>query len=140
MTMAETTVDAICRTPLDVIHALDRAFMGGDVERIVSLYEAQALVLPQPGVQARGLEAIRRLYEDFAAQGARVQQQVERVLEADGVALYLSRWKFLARDGSTWTAVSTVVLRRQPDGGWKVLIDNARGPALLDEGAVVSEA
>jgi hypothetical protein len=30
------------------------------------------------------------------------------------------------------TFIATTVLRRQPDGSWKALIDNARGPQILD--------
>ena len=119
-------------TPQATVHELDRAFMAKDVEGIVSLYEDQAYVTPRPGTEARGTDAIRAMYAEFVKQDAHVQQHTERVLETDGVALYLSRWTLTLPDGTSHEAVATVVLRQQPDGGWKVLIDNAQGPALLD--------
>ena len=102
------------------------------MEGIVALYDAQALVVPRPGTEARGTDAIRAMYADFVKQGAKVEQHVERVLEADGVALYLSRWTLTLPDGSSHDAVATVVLRQGTDGGWTVLIDSAQGPALLE--------
>lgn len=106
--------------------------MAGDVDSIVALYEQQALVVPRPGAEACGTDAIRAMYTEFVKQGAKVEQHVERVLEADGVALYLSRWTLTLPDGSSQEAVATVVLRQHAGEGWKILIDSAQGPALLE--------
>jgi ketosteroid isomerase-like protein len=60
------------------------------------------------------------------------RQSKIRVLEADGIALFISEWG-LSQPGQTKkTFIATTVLRQQSEGGWKVLIDNAQGPAILE--------
>ncbi len=132
--MSESREEIANSTPQETVHALDRALMAGDVDGIVALYDEQAFVVPQPGAEARGTDAIRALYAEFVKLGAKIEQHVERVLEADGIALYLSRWTSTLPNGQSQEAVATVVLRQQAGGGWKVVIDSAQGPALLDAG------
>ena len=119
-------------TPEQVVAILDEAFMRGDLDTIAGFYDDAAVVVPTPGVEARGVEQIRAFYQRMLQPGITVRQDVTRVLEADGVALFLSRWTAESKSEPTQQFTSTVVLRRHPDTGWKVLIDNARGPALLD--------
>jgi len=54
-----------------------------------------------------------------------------QVIEADGVALFVSRWIFQAKGAAERTFTATTVFRKQPDGGWKALIDNPFGPLIL---------
>jgi ketosteroid isomerase-like protein len=67
--------------------------------------------------------------------GSSAKQLQTQVIEADGVALFLSRWTLYvkgARPGvAERTFTATTVFRKQPDGGWKALIDNPFGPLIL---------
>ncbi len=119
-------------TPSEAIKLLDDAFNRGDVDAIIDLYEENATVAAEPGQEARGTHAIRALYEQAATAGASAEQLVTKVFEAEGIALFLSRWTLTQAGSAPQTFVSTTVLRRQQDGGWKALIDNARGPQVLD--------
>lgn len=119
-------------TPLDTIQTLDDAFNTGDLDTILRFYDADAVLLNEPGQETRGLAAIRDLYRDALRSNPRVQQLATHIVEADGIALFTSRYILTAGNAPPQTLVSTVVLRRQPDGAWKNLIDNARGPAVLD--------
>jgi ketosteroid isomerase-like protein len=111
---------------------LDQAFNHGDLEGILSLYDDAAVVLPMPGVQARGMPEIRALYKRFLRPGVTAHQEKMHVLEADGIALFTSRWTLHAEGQPSEIFIATVVLRQQADGGWKALIDSARGPSVLD--------
>jgi ketosteroid isomerase-like protein len=57
--------------------------------------------------------------------------QVRRVLEAGDLALVAGNWSFTgtAPDGTavTLTGNNADVLRRQPDGSWRFVIDNPWG-------------
>jgi len=119
-------------TPDQVIQALDIAFNAGDLETILQYYEPEALVLPEPGTEARGLDAISALYGRFIQPGLSVEQERTHIMIADGISLFTSRWTLRTSDGGQQSFVSNVVLREQADGNWKVLIDNARGPQVLD--------
>jgi ketosteroid isomerase-like protein len=78
------------------------------------------------------VEAIREMYSKMLQPGVVARQLKIRVLEADGIALFISHWS-LSRPGQTEKVfIATTVLRKQNHGGWKALIDNAQGPAILD--------
>ena len=122
----------IAKSPEHAIQLLDRAFNDGDLDTVMALYDEAALVVAQPGVEARGTEAIRKMYSKMIQPGMLARQLKTRVLEADGIALFISQWT-LSQPGQTeQTFISTTVLRQQSDGGWKAFIDNAQGPAILD--------
>ena len=121
----------IARSPQHAIELLDDAFNRGDVEMILRFYDEAAVVFPEPGKEVRGKEALRDLYAQVAKQGAVARQLQTHVAEADGVALFTSRWSLRVEKGEPQVFFASVVLRRQPDGGWKALIDNARGPRIL---------
>ena len=123
----------IAETPRQAIDILDQAFNEGDLNRIMDFYDESALVIPEPQIEARGTEAIRSLYADMLKSGASVRQVDVRVLEADGIALFISRWASSVQGNDEKQSVATTVLRRQSDGCWKVLIDNAQGPSILGE-------
>ena len=119
-------------SPARVIEMLDRAFNDGDLDAIMNFYDEAAVVVPRPGVEARGKAAIREMYAEMLQPGVMARQLRYRVLEADGIALFLSQWSLSQPGKSDAIFTSTTVLRRQSDGGWKPLIDNAQGPAILE--------
>jgi ketosteroid isomerase-like protein len=80
------------KTPEYAIQILDRAFNEGDLDTIMDFYDEAALVVPQPGVEARGKDAIREMYRKMLHPGMVARQLKIRVLEADGIALFISRW------------------------------------------------
>ncbi len=127
------SMDSIARSPEHAIEILDRAFNEGDLETIMNFYDESAIVVPQPGIEARGKAAIREMYAKMLKPGIMARQLKIRVLEADGIALFISQWSLRRPEQGEATFISTTVLRQQHDGGWRALIDNAQGPAILDD-------
>jgi ketosteroid isomerase-like protein len=124
----------IARSPEEAVELLDRAFNEADVEAILAFYEDAAVVVTEPGHLARGSAELRNFFERIVGSGSSVKQLKTFTLEADGIALFLSRWSIhRANEGAARTFVATTVLRKQPDGGWRALIDNAFGPSVLGE-------
>lgn len=121
----------IAHSPQHAIELLDDAFNRGDVDTILRFYDEAAVVFPEPSQEVRGAEALRTLYAQAAQPGTVARQLQTHVAEADGIALFTSRWSLSAGGGEPQVFFSSVVLRQQPDGGWKALIDNARGPLIL---------
>ncbi len=121
----------IASSPEHAIELLDQAFNEGDLDSVLRLYEDAAVVVPEPGKEARGIAELRSLYQKLMKPGITAKQLKTAVLEADGVALFLSRWTLTVDGAPPETFISTTVFRKQPDGGWKALIDNARGPLIL---------
>jgi uncharacterized protein (TIGR02246 family) len=125
----------VARSPEHAVELLDRAFNAGDLETLLALYEDAAVVITEPGKSARGMEELRSFFASVIGSGSIVNQLKTQVIEADGVALILSRWTLTAKEGNldanSRTFVATTVFRRQPDGGWLALIDNPIGPLIL---------
>lgn len=112
---------------------LDRAFNEGDVETLLTFYEDSAVVVTEPGQLARGSSELRAFFSRVVHSGMSAKQLKTYTLEADGIALFLSRWSLqIGTQCIERTLVATTVFRRQPDGGWRALIDNSFGPSVLD--------
>jgi len=119
------------RSPTDVIEAFSTRLADGDLEGALALYEPDATFAPQPGRQIRGIEAIRPALEQFIALKPTMTGSIEKVLEADDIALVVNRWTLdgTGPDGApiAMAGVSSDVMRRQDDGTWRILVDDPWG-------------
>jgi uncharacterized protein (TIGR02246 family) len=117
--------------PTDVIGALSSRLAAGDLEGALALYEPAATFAPQPGEQVSGVAAIRPALEQFIALKPVMTGTIEKVLEADDVALVVNRWTLTGTgpDGAPveLAGVSSDVMRRQGDGSWRILVDDPWG-------------
>jgi uncharacterized protein (TIGR02246 family) len=115
-----TTPEALMRSFTDRVHA-------GDLDGLVALYEPAAVFEPQPGVVVEGHEAIRQALAELLALQPRMVAETVEVLQADDVALVINEWTMTGTspDGTEVRqgGRSTDVVRRQPGGGWLVLVD-----------------
>jgi uncharacterized protein (TIGR02246 family) len=115
-----TTPEALMRSFTDCVHA-------GDLDGLVALYEPAAVFEPQPGVVVEGRQAIRQALAELLALRPTMVAETVEVLRADDVALVVNEWTMTgtAPDGSEVRqgGRSSDVVRRQPSGGWLVLVD-----------------
>jgi ketosteroid isomerase-like protein len=123
----------IAETPLQAIEMLEEAFQLSDLDGIMRLYEEEALAVPAPGMEVRGTLQIRHGFSEALRMGIRSETQATCVLEADGIAIYLAHWSLQMPDDVQQHLTATMVLRKHPEAGWRILIDNPRGPALLHQ-------
>ena len=121
----------IATSPEHAVELLDRAFAQGDLPTVLSFYEEVAVVITEPGKAARGTAELRGFFDRAMQSGSSAKQLQTHVIEDDGVALFVSRWIFQAKGAAERTFTATTVFRKQPDGGWKALIDNPFGPFIL---------
>jgi ketosteroid isomerase-like protein len=121
-------------SPEHAVKMVDEAFHRGHLEGVLSFYEASAVVVREPGSFVRGHEELRNFFTGVIRAGTSARQLKTSIIEADGVALFLSRWTLNSLDGGAASKrefMATTVLRRQPNGTWKALIDNPIGPLVL---------
>ena len=118
-------------SPAQVIELFAEALNGGDVDAAMALYEAEATFAPRPGEEVRGREAIRAALDQFVALEPRLAGEITKVVTAGDVALVTNRWRLEGTqpDGTRveMGGRSADVLRRAPDGGWRILIDDPWG-------------
>src|SRR5438477_9953367 len=110
------------------IHILFQdAFNAGDIEALVALYESNA-VLVVNGQPVTGQQAIRIAYEGFLARRPRMALTTRSAILFDAsLAVLHGDWVLEPAPadaaGSTTRGLSTEVVRRQPDGSWRFVID-----------------
>jgi len=102
--------------PQDLERLLVLRQHAGDVEGMVALFEADAVVDSSDGRLTRGREAIRSFFAEQVAAGRKFQIGEQRpALVSGDLALTSTRLP----DGS----VTSAVARRQADGTWLWVID-----------------
>jgi uncharacterized protein (TIGR02246 family) len=128
----------MAQTPMEAVELLDEAFNRADLEAVLGFYEDGATMVIEPGRLAKGKVELRRAYEwIFSNIKGVARQEKTHVIETGDIALFTSRWNFSGTmaDGTAFSreAYATVILRRQRDGTWRVVVDNSWGPAVLEE-------
>jgi uncharacterized protein (TIGR02246 family) len=117
--------------PEDIPRLFTEAFNAGDLNAVMSLYEPDAILVPQPGQIVRGQAAIREALKGYLALKPRLTLQFDKALGSTDIVLLISKWtlKGTGPDGSTveMAGQATDVVRRQKNGTWLVVIDNPFG-------------
>jgi ketosteroid isomerase-like protein len=103
--------------------AFEAAFDRQDLEGLVALYAPDAVMARPDGSLATGLDAVRQVLSGVLRTNGHMAMRTRHMLEADGLALLSSEWTLTAGD-QTMPAVSTEVVRRQPDGSWLYVLDH----------------
>ena len=118
-------------TPEQVLASIVDGINTGNLDGLMTLYESKAAFATQPGSLSHGLPGIREGLAGFITMKGTLDLNVTRVLEASGLALVVGVWSFAGTgpDGqpARLTGHNADVLRRQPDGSWRFVIDNPWG-------------
>jgi uncharacterized protein (TIGR02246 family) len=107
------------------------AFNAGDIDSLVALYEPDA-VLVVNGQPYVGRSSIRAAYKVFLARRSRMTLKTRFVVRFDAtLAVLHGDWVLEGggtQEGGNNRGLSTEVVRRQPDGAWRFIIDNPNTP------------
>jgi ketosteroid isomerase-like protein len=118
-------------TPEQVLKSIVDGINARNLDALMPLYEPHAAFAAQPGSLAHGLSGVRASLAAFTAMNGTLDLEVTRALQADDLALVVGVWSFtgMGPDGEpvTLTGRNADVLRRQPDGSWRFVIDNPWG-------------
>ena len=118
-------------TPEQIHRLFESAFNAADLDALMALYEPDAVLVPQPGSVARGGDQVREALGRYLALRGRITLETKLVLEVGDLAYLANTWSLdgTGPDGQPLTlgATTAEVARRQADGSWRYVIDNAWG-------------
>ena len=126
----------------DLIHATIKAYnaavAAGDMDAILATFEPDAALVGEPGMVANGKDALRGAFEEFIGMKPEITMTAHEVIQAGDIATHSSTWsmRMTLPDGNVIedTGFSVVVLRKQADGRWLMVIDNPFATALQQQG------
>ena len=122
-------------TPQELLEAFFRTFNAGDLDATLALYEPNAMLVAEPGKTVQGMAALREALGAFLAMKPKLTPDKSEMLMTGDLALSLVKWTMngTGPDGKplTMTGTSSDVARRQPDGTWRLVIDNPWGTAIV---------
>ena len=127
----------MANSPEEIHREFEAAFNAADLDGLVALYEPGGALIPQPGVVAMGLDEIRAALRGFLDLGGQITLDTREVVIVDELAYLTNRWSLVGTnpDGTPLEmgATTAEVARRQDDGSWLYVIDNAVGDAAAGE-------
>jgi uncharacterized protein (TIGR02246 family) len=118
------------RSPEELDALFSNALNAGDVDTLVSLYEADAVLTPEPGQTATGHAAIREAFNVFMGMKPQMTLKNKMIARTEALALTTAKWllKGNGPDGPIeMTGESVEVARRQANGTWLFVIDHPWG-------------
>jgi uncharacterized protein (TIGR02246 family) len=118
-------------TPEQIHRLFEEAFNAGDLDGLMELYESDAALIAQPGSVAHGGEQARAALQGFLALKGRITLNTKLVVTVADLAYLSNSWSLngTGPDGNPVVlgATTAEVARRQADGSWRYVIDNAWG-------------
>jgi uncharacterized protein (TIGR02246 family) len=118
-------------TPEQIHRLFEDMFNAGDIDGLMELYESDAALIAQPGSVGHGSEQVRAALQGFLALKGRITLDTKLVFTVGDLAYLSNTWSLngTGPDGNSVVlgATTAEVARRQADGTWRYVIDNAVG-------------
>jgi uncharacterized protein (TIGR02246 family) len=118
-------------TPEQIHRLFEDLFNAGDIDGLMELYDPNAALIAQPGSVAQGSEQVRAALQNFLALKARITLDTKLVVTVGDLAYLSNTWSLRGTgpdgDPVALGATTAEVARRQADGTWRYVLDNAWG-------------
>jgi ketosteroid isomerase-like protein len=105
--------------PEEICQLFQQYMREGDLESVLTLYDAEAVFLSESGETKSG-EELRQELAPFAAARAAFDFTVNEVLRSGNIALIHTQWSIASPQPRSLYAIE--VARLQADGSWRWLI------------------
>lgn len=118
--------------PEDMSPTLAATVNARDLHAMAALYDEHAVLIDEAGTEHRGVEAIKAALEDMLETGGVMTSTRRFAVVIGDIALSGADWRLEPSDGGKpLEGRSLEVLRRQPDGSWRYLIDCPTADVLM---------
>lgn len=111
----------------DAHATLALAFNTGNVATVLSMYDFNGIIVPEPGKPVSGREKFEEAIKVILSIRGKMEIKTVYCLQAGDLAVGRSEWNITDGNEVKVSARGIEVMRQQEDGTWKIVIDHAFG-------------
>ena len=111
----------------DAHATLAAAFNTGDVATVMSMYDVTGIIVPEPGEPVSDKEKFEEAIKAILSIKGKMEIKTVYCLQTGNVAVGRSEWNISDGNEVKISAKGIEVMKQQPDGTWKIVIDHAFG-------------
>ena len=111
----------------DTHSALAAAYNTRDLNTVLSMYDTNGIIVAEPNNPVSGKERFEAAVKAILAVEGKMEIKTVYCLQSGDTAVGRSEWSIKDGNETKISAKGVEVMKRQPDGTWKVLIDHAFG-------------
>jgi ketosteroid isomerase-like protein len=111
----------------DAHRTLAAAFNTGNVATVLNMYDFNGIIVPEPGKPVSGKEKFEEAIKAILSIKGTMEIKTVYCLQTGNLAVGRSEWSITDGSEVKVSAKGIEVMRQQPDGTWKIVIDHAFG-------------
>ena len=111
----------------DAHATLAAAFNTGNVDTVLSMYDFNGIIVPEPGKPVSGREKFEEAIRAILSIKGKMEIKTVYCLQTGNLAVGRSEWNITDGKEVKISAKGIEVMKEQPDGTWKIVIDHAFG-------------
>jgi len=111
----------------DAHATLAAAFNTGNVDTVLSMYDYNGIIVPEPGKPVSGREKFEEAIKGILSIKGKMEIKTVYCLQTGDLAVGRSEWSITEDNEVKVSAKGIEVMKQQPDGAWKIVIDHAFG-------------
>jgi ketosteroid isomerase-like protein len=111
----------------DVHATLANAFNTGNVDVVMSMYDASGIIVPEPGKPVSGQAKFEEAIKGILSIKGKMEIKTVYCLQTGNIAVGRSEWNITDGSDVKISAKGIEVMKQQPDGTWKIIVDHAFG-------------
>jgi ketosteroid isomerase-like protein len=111
----------------DAHATLAAAFNTGNVATVMSMYDVNGIIVPEPGKPVSGKEQFEQAIKAILSIKGKMEIKTVYCLQTGNLAVGRSEWNITDGQEVKVSAKGIEVMQQQPDGTWKIVIDHAFG-------------
>lgn len=111
----------------DAHAALAAAFNTGDLATVLTMYDVDGIIVPEPGSHLSGRKNFEEVVNTLLSIPGTMEIRTVYCLQTGNLAIGRSEWSITDGDEVKISSKGIELMRQQEDGTWKILIDHACG-------------
>ena len=111
----------------DAHATLAAAFNTGCVDTVLGMYDFNGIIVPEPGKPVSGKEKFEEAINAILSIKGKMEIKTVYCLQTGDLAVGRSEWNITDGNEVKVSAKGIEVMKQQPDGTWKIVIDHAFG-------------